>query len=37
MDSFYVREMGGGPIRDSARHATVELALRSAIGQLELV
>ena len=36
MDSFYVRELGGGQITDSARRAAVELALRSAIGQLEV-
>jgi [protein-PII] uridylyltransferase len=37
MDSFYVREIGGGPIEDPARHAVIELALRSAIGELEMV
>ncbi len=35
-DSFYVREIGGGQITDPARRAAVELALRSAIGQLEV-
>jgi [protein-PII] uridylyltransferase len=36
MDSFYVREIGGGQITHPARQAAVELALRSAIGQLEV-
>jgi [protein-PII] uridylyltransferase len=36
MDSFYVRELGGGQITDTGRQAAVELALRSAIGQLEV-
>jgi [protein-PII] uridylyltransferase len=36
MDSFYVREIGGGQIKELARQAVVELALRSAIGQLEV-
>ena len=36
MDSFYVRELGGGQINQPARQAAVELALRAAIGQLEI-
>jgi [protein-PII] uridylyltransferase len=36
LDSFYVRELGGGQVADPARQATVELALRSALGQLEV-
>jgi [protein-PII] uridylyltransferase len=36
MDSFYVREIGGGPIKEPARQAAVELALRTAIGNLEI-
>jgi [protein-PII] uridylyltransferase len=36
MDSFYVREINGGQIIQTARQAVVELALRSAIGQLEI-
>jgi [protein-PII] uridylyltransferase len=35
VDSFYVREIDGGPIRQPARQSEVELALRAAIGQLE--
>ena len=35
MDNFYVRELGGGQITQPARQAAVELALRSAIGQLD--
>ena len=37
MDSFYVREIEGGQINDPARQAVVELALRSAIGDLEMI
>ncbi|MGA2246568.1 MAG: [protein-PII] uridylyltransferase [Verrucomicrobiota bacterium] len=36
LDSFYVRELGGGQVADPARQAAVELALRSALGQLEV-
>jgi [protein-PII] uridylyltransferase len=36
MDNFYVREIGGSQINQPARQAAVELALRSAIGQLEV-
>ena len=35
VDSFYVREIDGGKINLPARGAAVELALRTAIGQLE--
>ncbi len=35
LDSFYVREISGGKIQLTQRGATVELALRTAIGQLE--
>jgi hypothetical protein len=35
MDSFYVREINGGQINLPVRQATVELALRNAIGQLD--
>ncbi len=35
MDSFYVRGIAGRPITDPARQAAIELALRTAIGQLE--
>jgi len=35
MDSFYVREIDGGKINLSERQAAIELALRTAIGQLE--
>jgi [protein-PII] uridylyltransferase len=37
MDSFYVREIGGGQIVPPARQAEIEQALRSAIGQLEMI
>ncbi|HEX4349253.1 MAG TPA: hypothetical protein VH251_02640, partial [Verrucomicrobiae bacterium] len=37
MDNFYVREIEGGQIKDPARQAEVELALRSAIGELEML
>jgi [protein-PII] uridylyltransferase len=36
IDSFYVREIGGGQMTDRMRQIAVELALRSAIGQLEV-
>jgi len=36
MDSFYVREINGGQIKLPGRQAAVELALRSAISQLEV-
>ena len=36
IDSFYVREIGGGQITDRSRQVEVELALRSAIGDLEV-
>jgi [protein-PII] uridylyltransferase len=35
VDSFYVREIDGGKINLSERQAAIELALRTAIGQLE--
>jgi [protein-PII] uridylyltransferase len=35
VDSFYVREIDGGKIEQPDRLATIELALRLAIGQLE--
>ncbi len=35
VDSFYVREIDGGQINLPARQAAIELALRTAIGQLE--
>ena len=35
VDSFYVREIDGGKIEQPDRLATIELALRIAIGQLE--
>jgi len=37
LDSFYVREVGGGQILHPERQAALELALRAAIGQLESV
>lgn len=37
MDSFYVREINGGQISQPARQAAVELALRNAIGQLDMI
>ena len=37
MDSFYVREIGGGQITDPTRQAEVSVALRTAIGQIETV
>jgi [protein-PII] uridylyltransferase len=36
LDSFYVREFGGGQVLLPARQAAVELALRTAIGQLDV-
>jgi [protein-PII] uridylyltransferase len=36
LDSFYVREIGGGQVLLPARQAAVELALRAAIGQLDV-
>ncbi len=35
VDSFYVRELAGGQIKQPTRQMTVEQALRAAIGQLE--
>jgi [protein-PII] uridylyltransferase len=35
VDSFYVREIDGGKINLSERQTAIELALRTAIGQLE--
>jgi hypothetical protein len=37
VDSFYVRELGGGKINSPARLLAVEKKLRTAIGQLEAV
>ena len=37
IDSFYVRELSGGQITDRARQVAVEVALRTAIGDLEAV
>ena len=37
VDSFYVREIDGGKIEQPDRLATIELALRIAIGQLEVL
>ena len=37
LDSFYVRELGGGKINSPARLLAVEKKLRTAIGQLEAV
>jgi [protein-PII] uridylyltransferase len=36
MDSFYVRELNGGQVTNPARQAAVEMALRAAMGQLEV-
>lgn len=36
MDSFYVRDISGGQITDRARQAAAELALRSALSELEM-
>ena len=36
MDSFYVRELDGGQLKLPARQAVVEMALRAAIGELEV-
>ena len=36
IDSFYVREIGGGQVTDRMRQIAIELALRAAIGQLEV-
>ncbi len=36
MDNFYVREIDGAQIKQPARQAAVELALRAAIGNLEV-
>jgi [protein-PII] uridylyltransferase len=37
VDSFYLRELDGGQIRQPTRQAAVETALRAAIGQLEAI
>ena len=36
LDTFYVREIAGGKIQLPGRQAKVELALRAAIGRLEV-